>query len=65
MNQALMFILSFIKEPGAGGEWGGPTIFIPEPVRLGGLRSRGDVCTLRQGRKPEELEKMLFNKGLL
>lgn len=32
---------------------------------VGGFRSRPDNCTLRQGKKPGELEKMLFNKGLL
>lgn len=33
LNQVLMFIFSFIKEPGAGGEWSAGTIFIPKSVR--------------------------------
>lgn len=36
-----------------------------EVCEVGGFRSKRDVCGLRQGRKPEELEKTLFNKGLL
>lgn len=42
-----------------------PDDLYPEVREVGGFRNRRDVCLLRQGRKPEELEKMLFNKGLL
>ena len=43
----------------------GPDQLYPEVCEVGGFRSGQDVCTLRPGRKPEELEKMLFNKSLL
>lgn len=33
LNQALMFISSFIKEPGAGGERRARTIFMPKSER--------------------------------
>lgn len=33
LNQALMFIFSFIKELGEEGEWSGWIIFIPTSVR--------------------------------
>lgn len=43
----------------------GPDHLYPEVCEVGGFRSRRDVCALRPGGKPEELEKMLFNKSLL
>lgn len=64
-NQALMFIFSFIKEPGARGEWRGRTNFAPKSVRwwIPGVGKMSALCG--QEEKPEELEKMLFNKSLL
>ena len=44
-------------------EW--PNQLYPDVCEVGGFRSGQDVCTLRPGKKPEELEKMLFNKSLL
>ena len=43
----------------------GPNQLYAEVCEVGGFRSGQDVCTLWPGRKPEELEKMLFNKNLL
>lgn len=43
LNQALMFISSFIKEPGAGGEWGPWTMFTPKSARWVDLGT-GELC---------------------
>lgn len=62
LNRALMFISSFIKEPGAGGEWSARTISLPKS-RGGWIWEQGCVH-VEEGRKPEALEKALFNKAL-
>lgn len=65
LNQGLMFISSFIKEKQGQERMEHPDHLYLGVCEVGGFRSRQDVCRLRQGRKPEELEKTLFNKGLL